>query len=384
MLRWLQHLRRCLRPPHSPSPLLPARAVHANHTLLPCIETDQPIVVAHRGASGYLPEHTLAAYAMAIEMGADYVEPDLVMTKDSVLVARHENEIGGTTDVADKPEFAPRKTTKLIDGVSIEGWFTEDFTFAELKTLRTKERIPQLRPHNQQFDGIFPVPSFEEVLELVRGANFRFHLQAQAAGLSARRCVGIYPETKHPSYFRRIGLPMERPLLRLLNRDAFVGTTNKVFIQSFEVGNLKMLRTMTSFPLVQLLSDTGKPWDFVVSGDPRSYADLAKPEGLAEIAGYAAAVGVNKNLMIPLMPSGMLGAPTTLVADAHAAGLLVHGWTFRAENGFLPTDFQSPDRDPVARGHLAAEITTFLKQGMDGFFTDQADIGVRARDDFAH
>ncbi|MBK8209561.1 MAG: glycerophosphodiester phosphodiesterase [Rhodospirillales bacterium] len=363
--------------------LAPA-TVHANDTLLPCIETDQPIVLAHRGASGYLPEHTLAAYALAIEMGADYVEPDLVMTKDGVLVARHENEIGGTTDVADKPEFAARKTTKLIDGVAIEGWFSEDFTFAELRTLRAKERIPQLRPDNQRFDVVFPVPSFQEVLDLVRGVNFRFHLQAKAAGSNARRCVGIYPETKHPSYFRGIGLPMERPLLRLLNRGTFFRTTDKVFIQSFEVGNLKMLRTMTSFPLVQLLSDTGKPWDFVVSGDPRTYADLAKPEGLAEIAGYAAGIGVNKNLMIPRTPSGMLGAPTTLIGDAHAAGLVVHGWTFRAENFFLPTDFQSPGGEPAARGNLAGEIATFLEQGMDGFFTDQADIGVRARDDFAN
>ena len=315
--------------------------VRATDKLLPCAVQDQPLIVAHRGASGYVPEHTLAAYALAIEMGADFVEPDLVVTRDGVLVARHENEIGGTTDVADKPAFAARRTTKVIDGQSIEGWFTEDFTLAELKTLRAKERIPDVRPENGRFDGIFAVPSFEEVLDLVRGANFRFQLEAVAAGLSARRCVGVYPETKHPSYFRGIGLPMERSLVRLLDRGAYFRATGKVFIQSFEVGNLKRLRTMTSFPLVQLLSDSGAPWDFIVAGDKRTYADLAKPEGLAEIARYAAGVGVNKNLIIPRTGAGgALGAPTTLIADAHAAGLAVHGWTFRAENVFLPPEFR--------------------------------------------
>lgn len=357
------------------------KAVQANDGFLPCIVTDQPIVLAHRGASGYVPEHTLAAYALAIEMGADFVEPDLVMTKDGVLVARHENEIGGTTNVADKPEFASRFKTKSIDGVPVQGWFTEDFTFDELKTLRAKERIPEYRPANQRFDNIFPVPSFEEVLDLVRGVNFRFHLEAKAAGLKARRCVGVYPETKHPSYFRGIGLPMEPSLVQLLNRGSFFRTTNKVFIQSFEVGNLKMLQTMTSFPLVQLLSDSGAPWDFIAAGDPRTYADLATPEGLAEIATYADGVGVNKNLMIPRTGGGNLGAPTTLITDAHAAGLLVHGWTFRAENFFLPPAFKGPGGDD-GLGDLDGEITTFLEEGMDGFFTDHPDIGVRARDAF--
>ncbi len=353
--------------------------VQATDNLLPCATQDQPLVIAHRGASGYAPEHTLAAYALAIEMGADFVEPDLVMTKDGVLVARHENEIGGTTDVADRREFAGRRTTKVVDGQSIDGWFTEDFTFAELKTLRAKERIPELRAQNQRFDGIFAVPSFEEVLDLVRGANFRFQLEAVAAGKNERRCVGVYPETKHPSYFRSIGLAMERPLVRLLNRGAYFRTTGKVFIQSFEVGNLKRLRTMTSFPLVQLMNDTGAPWDFTAAGDKRTYADLAKPDGLAGIARYADAVGVNKNLIIPRTGAGgALGAPTTLIVDAHAAGLAVHAWTFRAENSFLPPEFRSAGGEAL-RGNLAAEITTFLAQGMDGFFTDQTDIGVRAR-----
>lgn len=361
---------------------LPSTPVRANDTLLPCIQKDQPVVLAHRGASGYVPEHTLAAYALAIEMGADFVEPDLVMTKDGVLVARHENEIGGTTNVADKPEFAGRKKTKVVDGVSIQGWFTEDFTLAELKTLRAKERIPDIRPDNQRFDGIFPVPTFQEVLDLVRGANFRFHVEAKAAGLTARRCVGVYPETKHPTYFRNLGLPMERTLVRLLNDGSFFRTTNRVFIQSFEVGNLKLLRTMTSYPLIKLLSDSGAPWDFVVAGDPRTYADMVTPDGLSEIATYADGIGVNKNLMIPRDGSNNLGAPTPLIGDAHALGLLVHGWTFRAENFFLPTSLKGPGGDQEI-GDLEAEITIFLQQGMDGFFTDQSNIGVRARDAFA-
>jgi glycerophosphoryl diester phosphodiesterase len=354
-------------------------SVRANDNPLPCIKKDKPVVLAHRGASGYVPEHTLAAYALAIEMGADFVEPDLVMTKDGVLIARHENEIGGTTNVGERPEFAGRKTTKVIDGVSIVGWFTEDFTLTELKTLRAKERIPDIRPDNQRFDGILPVPSFREVLDLVRGAKFRFQVQAEATGLSAGRCVGVYPETKHPTYFRNLGLPMERSLVRLLDDAGFL--KNQVFIQSFEVGNLKLLRTMTSYPLVQLLSDGGSPWDFVASGDPRTYADLVTPEGLAGIATYASGIGVNKNLMIPRTPSGNLGAPTTLIGDAHALGLLLHGWTFRAENFFLPTNLRSPGGDDQI-GDLEGEISVFLEQGMDGFFTDHPDIGVRARDRF--
>jgi len=353
--------------------------VHATEPLLPCAPQDRPVVIAHRGASGYVPEHTLAAYALAIEMGADFVEPDLVMTGDGVLVARHENEIGGTTDVAGRPEFAARRTTKVIDGQPIRGWFTEDFTYAELKTLRARERIPAVRPDNRRFDGIFAVPSFADVLDLVRGANFRFELEATAAGREGRRCVGVYPETKHPSYFRGIGLPMEEPLVRLLAGADFP-RNGSVFIQSFEVGNLQRLRTMTALPLVQLMGEGGAPWDFIAAGDQRTYADLAGPEGLAGIARYAAGIGVDKNLIIPRTgEGGSLGAPTMLIADAHAAGLLVHGWTFRAENPFLPPEFRAAGGD-AGRGDLDAEIEAFLQQGMDGFFTDQADIGVRARD----
>jgi glycerophosphoryl diester phosphodiesterase len=341
----------------------------------------QPIVIGHRGASGYVPEHTLVSYFIAIQMGADYVEPDLVMTKDRVLVARHENDISGTTDVADHPEFAGRRTTKTVDGAAITGWFTEDFTLAELKTLRAKERIPQIRPGNARFDGKFEVPTLEEVLTLVQALNAERSREAQEDGRRGFKPIGVYPETKHPSYFAGIGLAMEQPLVRILRRFGYSGKNAPVFIQSFEVGNLKRLARMTDLPLVQLLDAAGKPFDCTVAGDPRSYADLAKPAGLAEIASYAAGVGVNKNLMIPRTSQGFLGTPTTLVSDAHAKGLIVHGWTFRAENSFLPADFRSSS-DPAAFGDLAAEVTRFLGLGMDGFFTDQSDIGVRARDEF--
>jgi glycerophosphoryl diester phosphodiesterase len=341
----------------------------------------KPIVIGHRGASGYAPEHTLVSYFIAIQQGADCVEPDLVMTKDGVLVARHENEIGGTTDVSVRPEFASRRVTKSIDGVSITGWFTEDFTLAELKTLRAKERIPGTRPANTRFDGMFEVPTLEEVLVLVQAVNSE--RWREAAGKDERRFkpVCVYPETKHPTYFQGIGLAMERPLVRLLHRYGYRGKRAPVFIQSFEVANLKELSRLTDLPLVQLLNAGGRPWDFTVRGDPRTYADMATPAGLAEIASYASGVGVNKDLMIPRIAGGFLGQPTTLIADAHARGLIVHGWTYRAENTFLPTDFDS-NSDPNAFGDLPGEIKRFLELGMDGFFTDQPDIGVRARNEF--
>jgi glycerophosphoryl diester phosphodiesterase len=338
-----------------------------------------PIVIGHRGASGYVPEHTLVAYFIAVQMGADYIEPDLVMTRDGVLVARHENEIGATTDVAGRPEFAGRRTTKTIDGVAVTGWFSEDFTLAELKTLRAKERIPQLRPGNARFDGKLDVPTLEEVLGLVGRLNAERRREGEQR---PAKPIGVYPETKHPSYFARIGLSMEAPLVRILHRHGYRGRHARAFIQSFEVGNLKRLARMTEVPLVQLLNDVGRPYDFTLSGDPRTYADLAKPAGLTEIAQYASGVGVTKSLMIPRAAGGFLGAPTTLVSDAHARGLVVHGWTFRAENAFLPLDFRSSP-DPAALGDLADEVKRFLSLGMDGFFTDHPDVGARARDELS-
>ncbi|HYN17988.1 MAG TPA: glycerophosphodiester phosphodiesterase [Actinomycetes bacterium] len=325
-----------------------------------------PLVIGHRGASGYRPEHTLASYRLAIGMGADFIEPDLVSTSDHLLVARHENEISGTTDVADHPEFADRRATKTIDGVALTGWFTEDFTLAELRTLRAKERIPDLRPDNTAFDGLYQVPTFQEVIDLAKRAG-----------------VGIYPETKHPTYFDSIGLSLEEPLLASLRAGGYQGPKAKVFIQSFEVGNLQELRRRTRLPLVQLLSDTGAPYDLVAAGDPRTYADLSTPEGLAEIATYADGIGPSKNQIVPRDPAGNLLEPTSLVDDAHQAGLLVHPYTFRNENNFLPLDFRQGNPDsPVylrATGNAPAEYRLFFRLGVDGLFADNPDTAVASR-----
>ena len=340
-----------------------------------------PIVIGHRGASGYVPEHTLTSYFIAMQDGADYVEPDLVMTKDGVLVARHENEIGGTTNVAEHTEFASRRTTKVIDGTSVTGWFTEDFTLAELKTLRARERIPDIRPGNTRFDGQFEIPTFEEILSLVHGVEEQRDTHARQLGLPPPRHIGVYPETKHPTYFTGIGLPMERKLVSTLEHYGYKGRNGLAFIQSFEVGNLQALSKMTQLPLVQLIDATGAPYDFVVKHDPRTYADLITPAGLAEIARYAQAIGPNKMLLIPRTVEGKLGEPTALVANAHANHLLVHPWTFRAENNFLPKDLIQGS-SPTQFGDLESELLAYLRTGMDGFFTDQADLGFKVRAKF--
>ena len=319
-------------------------------------------VIGHRGASGYRPEHTLASYELAIQMCADYIEPDLVSTKDGVLVARHENEIGGTTDVADHPEFAARKATKLIDGRSITGWFTEDFTLAELKTLRAKERLPAVRPANTAFDKLYEIPTFDEVLDLARHST-----------TCDGRPVGVYPETKHPTYFDSIGHSLEEPLLAQLAANGFDGRRSPVFIQSFETSNLRQLNTLTRLPLVQLVDCTGSPYDLVAAGDTRTYQDLVTRKGLHEIATYADGVGLCKDLMIPRTAAGTLAAPTAVIKDAHRVGLEVHGWTFRRENQFLPAEFRS-GTDPNAVGDLAGEIRTFVAAGMDGVFSDNPDV----------
>jgi glycerophosphoryl diester phosphodiesterase len=304
----------------------------------------KPIVIGHRGASGHRPEHTLASYKLAIELGADFIEPDLVSTRDGVLVARHENEISGTTDVADHPEFAARKTTKTIDGVSLTGWFTEDFSLAELKTLRARERLPDVRPGNTRYDGQFPIPTLEEVIRLAQ-VEERVH----------RRTIGIYPETKHPSHFASIGLPLEAALVRALHRHGYRGPSAAVFIQSFESANLEQLNRMTQLRLVRLV-DTD--------------AHLLTHQGLRELARFADGVGVNKNLIAPRDQAGRLLPPTDLVAEAHAAGLLVHPWTFRSENSFLPVDFQGDPR---------AEYELFFELGVDGLFSDFPGEAVAAR-----
>ena len=317
-----------------------------------------PIVIAHRGASGLRPEHTLASYQLAIEQGADVIEPDLVPTRDGVLVARHENEIGGTTDVAARPEFAARRTAKAIDGTTVTGWFTEDFTLAELKTLRARERLPALRPGNAAYDGRFEVPTFAEVIAL-----------AKRAAAETGRLIGIYPETKHPTYFAQAGLGTDLPLLTALREAGWDSADAPVFIQSFEVANLRQLSRLTQVRLIQLIDAQGGPAD----GAEPSYAAMATPEGLRAIAGYAFGIGPNKSQLFAD------GVPATLVADAHAAGLHVHPWTYRAENQFLPGSFRRGD-DPAAHGDGQAEIVAALGLGIDGFFTDYPALGVAARE----
>jgi glycerophosphoryl diester phosphodiesterase len=322
---------------------------------------DVPIVIAHRGASGYRPEHTLAAYELAIEMGADYIEPDIVATRDGVLVVRHENEISGTTDVAAHPAFTSRHTTKVIDGARVSGWFVEDFTLAELKTLRAKERLPELRPRNTTHDGRYEVPTLQQVIDLVRSTEAR-----------VGRRIGIYPETKHPSYFESIGLALEGRLIELLRENAYEDEHAPVFIQSFETTSLRKLSTMTHLPLIQLLDAGARA------------SNLVSPAGLGGIARYAAGIGVHKDLIVPRDAEARLLAPTTLIHDAHAAGLLVHAWTFRNENEFLPADFRrgGPAGSDLAgqHGDAEAEIALFLRLGLDGFFIDFPDTGVAARD----
>jgi len=340
-----------------------------------------PIVIGHRGASGYVPEHTLASYFLAIEQGADYIEPDLVSTQDGVLIARHENEIGGTTDVAQHPEFAARKVRKTIDGTSHEGWFTEDFTLAELKTLRARERIPELRPANRRFDGQFEVPTLAEILSLVRAVDVQRAAAARARGLPQPPQIGVYPETKHPSYFSACGLALEAPLLTCLQEHGYAARAAPVFIQSFEVSNLRALASATELPLVQLIELSGAPYDLVASGDARTYRSLIAPDGLADIASYADAIGVEKLLVIPRRKDGSLARETSLVRDAHAAGLAVHAWTFRAENQFLPVPLRSGD-DPAQFGDVEAELSAYLRAGIDGFFIDQPVLGARAREAF--
>lgn len=331
----------------------------------------RPLVIAHRGASGELPEHTLEAYQLAIDQGADYIEPDLVATRDGVLVARHENEVSATTDVADRPELADRRRSKTIEGVTVDGWFTEDLTAAEIATLRVRERLPELR--GTRFDGQFRVPTWEQILALVAANNER-------QGRRGADRIGVYPETKHPSYFAACGLSLEPPLLAALAPHNWLDAAAPVFIQSFEVGNLLALRRCCDVPLIQLLAE-GAPWDWQVSGETRGYREMATAPGLAEVASYATGVGVAKSLVLPRTPAGRLSEETGLVADAHRQGLLIHAWTFRAENTFLPLEYRRPG-PPEVLGDLAAEIDRFLAAGIDGLFVDHPGIGVAARNCF--
>ncbi len=338
----------------------------------------RPLIIGHRGASGLRPEHTLASYELAIELGADFIEPDLVSTKDGVLIARHEVNITGTTDVADHPEFASRRTTKTIDGNVEEGWFADDFTLAEIKSLRAIERLPF---RDQSFNGQFEIPTFQEVIDL-----------AKAKSAETGRTIGLYPETKHPTYHDSVGLSLEEPLVEILKANGYDSENSAVFIQSFEVSNLKELNTKIDVPLVQLFDATGielngtliesQPYDFVVSGDSRTYGDLRTPEGLAEIAEYADGIGPWKRMIVSVESFDLNGdgvaddlngdgavndadtvltPPSSLVTDAHVAGLLVHPYTFRNEDRYLASDYN---------GNPELEFEQFFSLGIDGLFTD--------------
>ncbi|MEU6837094.1 glycerophosphodiester phosphodiesterase [Streptomyces rubiginosohelvolus] len=331
-----------------------------------------PTVIGHRGASGYRPEHTLGSYQLALDMGAHIVEQDLVPTKDGHLVCRHENDITGTTDVADHPEFAGRKATKSIDGVSYTGWFTEDFTLAELKTLRAEERIPGNRPDNTLYNGRWTIPTFEEVLRW-----------AEKEGRKRGKPVWLYVETKHPTYFRKLGLGLEEPLARLLRRYGRDRRNSALILQSFEPGSVQRLARLVDTPRIVLLSGPKeRPWDFVESGDPRTVADLVKPAGLKWMASFAQGIGPTLDLVIPKDASGRLTTPTTLVRDAHARGLLLHPYTLRNENSFLPADFRR-GTDPNAYGDVFGACAAYFATGIDGIFADHPDTALLAAADHA-
>lgn len=312
----------------------------------------EPVVIAHRGASGERPEHTLMAYRLAVDEGADFIEPDLVVTKDGHLVVRHENEIAGTTDVAARPEFAARRTSKIIDGEKVEGWFAEDFTLAELKTLRARERLPELRPGSARFDGREPIPTFQEVIELAK-------TQSRRLG----HPIGIYPEMKHPTFLASAGLPIDRLLAAALKANGLDKPDAKVFVQCFEPGPLKAFKELSRVRRVQLVG----------AGDPQ----MVSAEGLKAIAAYADGVGPDWSLVIPTA-GGVLGAPTSLVSDAHALKLVVHPWTVRAENRFLPISLRRGTA-PGDHGEVAKVFRALYAAGVDGVFSDFPRLAVAAR-----
>ncbi|MFF7216263.1 glycerophosphodiester phosphodiesterase [Streptomyces sp. NPDC008238] len=344
----------------------------SSHGSVPVLPLPVPTVVGHRGASGYRPEHTLGSYQLALDLGADVIEQDVVPTKDGHLVCRHEPEIGGTTDVADHPEFASRRTTKTIDGVATTGWFTEDFTLAELKTLRAVERLPAQRQRNTLYNGHFEVPTFEEVLRW-----------ADEQGRRRGKAVWLHVETKHPTYFRGIALGLEERLAKLLRRYGRDKRNSPLFLQSFEPGSIQRLGALgLRNPKVVLLdAATTRPYDFVAAGDPRTVADLVTPAGLKWIAGFAQGIGPTLNLIIPRDAAGKLGKPTTLVRDAHKAGLILHPYTMRNENSFLPADFRV-GTDPNAYGDAFGTFKVYFEQGIDGIFSDNCDTALLARAEF--
>ncbi|MCH4267691.1 MAG: glycerophosphodiester phosphodiesterase [Brevundimonas sp.] len=331
----------------------------------PAMSTPSPslIVIAHRGASGERPEHTRAAYELAIDQGADFIEPDLVMTRDGHLVVRHENEIGETTDVADHPDFAARRTSRDVDGVLVTGWFTEDFTLAELKTLRARERLPALRPASAAFDGREPILTFDEVVGIARDASAR-----------TGRVIGVAPELKHPSHFAALGLPMEDDFVAALERHGLTGAEAPILIQCFEVGTLERLKARIDAPLLQLMQADGGPAD----RPGVTYAQMATPQGLAEIARYANVIGVQDLMVMPRDDAGRALETSPLTDNAHAAGLKVAVWTLRAENVFLPAQYRIGDA-PADHGDLTGWLKAIYALGADAVFSDFPAAAVEAR-----
>jgi glycerophosphoryl diester phosphodiesterase len=352
-----------------------------------------PLLIAHRGASGYRPEHTLEAYALGIELGADFIEPDLVLSQDGVLHARHEpmlarvqlesdgrtikrsadgrpelHRIDTSTNVWQLEKYTDRLRIKQLDGKPVGGWFAEDFTAAELRAdVRAQERLRDFRQSNNVFNNLYAIPTLAEVIDL-----------AQRRSKELGRTIGIYPETKHPSYFKIFtdarGLQRMEDLLVAQLHAAYGNNQDApVFIQSFEVNNLQYVRRQTKLRLIQLLSATGQPYDFQVSGDMRSYQDLARPQGLDFLKGYVDGIGAHTQLIVP-SDGRRLQAPTALIQNAHARGLPVHGWTFRVENQFLPSEL-ARGTSASAPGDMAAQLRVFIEAGLDGFFTDHPDLG---------
>ena len=315
----------------------------------------RPLIIAHRGASGERPEHTLMAYRLAIAEGADFIEPDLVITSDGHLVVRHENEIGGTTDVAKHSEFANRKRSKAVDGEKLDGWFTEDFTLAELKTLRCRERLPALRPASAAFDGRNSILTYQEVVDLASSESRRLG-----------RTIGTYPEMKHPAYFAGIGLPVEARLADALKTNGLDSATAPVFVQCFEVAPLKTFRQFSRARRVMLVAQGPAP------------VDVTTLAGIQAIAAFAEGLGPEWPLVIPTT-GGVLGAPTSLVAFAHAAGLAVHPWTVRAENAFLPQSLKVGAK-PADHGNVDAVYRAIYAAGVDGLFSDFPGLAAQARD----
>jgi glycerophosphoryl diester phosphodiesterase len=338
--------------------LIAAAAASAATPALAQPRKKKPLVIAHRGASGLRPEHTAMAYLLAIDQGADFIEPDLVMSKDGALLIRHENEIGGTTDVGRRPEFAVRKTVKVVDGQKVEGWFAEDFTLAELKSLRARERLPQVRPGSAAFDGREPMLTFQEIIDLARAASRR-----------TGRTIGVYPEMKHPTFLKSVGLDIETALLNALNDNGLNAKDAPVFVQCFEAGALRSIRPRCKARQV-----------FLTSGDTPESKAMLTPDGLKEVRSFADGLGPTYTLVIPQSREA-LGPATSLVRDAHAAGHDVHPWTVRAENRFLPRSLQK-GTDPNAMGDPGPLYAALFEAGIDGLFSDFPGLAVAAREKF--